>query len=316
MTSLIIQQTINALTIGAIYALIALGYTMVYGVLRLINFAHSEMFMLGGYVALVALSAFAVASGFSYVFVVMLVMAVTFVAVGSVGVITERAAYKPLRNSSRLAPMLSALGVSMALQAAMQLIAGPQPIAFPALVDPERFEIAGASITYLQIFIVTLSIVLMYALQFLINRTRLGVLVRAVAENHHTAALLGVNVNRTISLIFFVGPGLGALGGVLYGSYYGLVSPTMGVVVGLKAFTAAILGGIGSIPGAMIGGFVLAFLEVFGTALLPIVSHGVLGTEYRDIFAFAVLIAVLLFRPAGLLGENVTEESGVTKREF
>jgi branched-chain amino acid transport system permease protein len=316
MTSLILQQTINALTIGAIYALIALGYTMVYGVLRLINFAHSEMFMLGGYVALVALSVFAVTGGPAYAIVVIGVMVVTFSAVGAIGVVTERVAYKPLRNSSRLAPMLSALGVSMALQAAMQLIAGPQPIAFPALVEPERLQLGDASITYLQIFIVALSVGLMFALQFLITRTRLGVLVRAVAENHHTAALLGVSVNRTISLIFFVGPGLGALGGVLYGSYYGLVSPTMGVVVGLKAFTAAILGGIGSIPGAMIGGFVLAFLEVFGTALLPILSHGILGTEYRDIFAFAVLIAVLLFRPAGLLGESVTEESGVTKREF
>ncbi|OBZ94796.1 ABC transporter permease [Pararhizobium polonicum] len=316
MTSLILQQTINALTIGAIYALIALGYTMVYGVLRLINFAHSEMFMLGGYVALVALSVFAVTGGPAYAIVVIGVMVVTFSAVGVIGVVTERVAYKPLRNSSRLAPMLSALGVSMALQAAMQLIAGPQPIAFPALVEPERLQLGDASITYLQIFIVALSVGLMFALQFLITRTRLGVLVRAVAENHHTAALLGVSVNRTISLIFFVGPGLGALGGVLYGSYYGLVSPTMGVVVGLKAFTAAILGGIGSIPGAMIGGFVLAFLEVFGTALLPILSHGILGTEYRDIFAFAVLIAVLLFRPAGLLGESVTEESGVTKREF
>lgn len=316
MTGMILQQTFNALTIGAIYALIALGYTMVYGVLRLINFAHSEMFMLGGYVAIVSIAAFAPLAGFSTVLLICAVLVAVFVCVGLFGVATERLAYRSLRHSSRLAPMLSALGLAMAIQAAVQLVAGPAPIAFPALVDPVRFTIGDASITSLQVFIIAISVLLMAALQMLIQRTRMGTLVRAVAENHVTASLLGIKVDRMVSLIFLIGPGLGALGGMLYGSYYGVITPTMGVVVGLKAFTAAILGGIGSIPGAMLGGFLLAFLEVFGTAVLPIVSNGVIGTEYRDIFSFSILILILLFRPAGLLGENVTEETGVTKREF
>lgn len=316
MLGLVVQQIVNALTIGAIYALIALGYTMVYGVLRLINFAHGEMFMLGAYAAFVGITFIAPAGGLLYAFSITLILFGTFAAVGFIGISTERIAYKPLRHSSRLAPMLSALGLSLALQSGMQIIAGPQPIAFPAIIPVIGFDIAGASLTTLQLFIILVAVVLMAALTFLIGRTRLGVLIRAVAENHRTAALLGINVDKTISIVFLLGPGIGALGGVLYATYYGIMTPTMGVVVGLKAFTAAILGGIGSIPGAMLGGFLLGILEVFGTTLLPVVTAGYLGTEYRDIFAFAALILVLLFRPAGLLGESVTEESAVYKREF
>jgi branched-chain amino acid transport system permease protein len=312
----IVQQTFNALTIGAIYALIALGYTMVYGVLRMINFAHGEMFMLGAYVAFVVLAMLAPGIGGGGALLLTVTFFAAILAVGVIGVGIERIAYKPLRQSTRLAPMLSSLGVSLILQTGVQIMAGPQPQAFPAFFPNYRFELFGGSITTVQVGIIIASILLMLALEIMVNKTRIGILVRAVSESRPTAQLLGINVSNAISLIFFVGPVLGAAGGILYSSYYGIMTPTMGVVVGLKAFTAAILGGIGSIPGAMLGGFILAAVEVAGTALLPILSGGVLGTEYRDVFAFAILIIVLLFRPAGLLGQPVTEETMVYKREF
>ncbi len=176
--------------------------------------------------------------------------------------------------------------------------------------------VAGAVITTTQLGIVVLAVALMLLLAAFVARTRLGVLVRAVSESPRTSALLGINVDRAISLIFFIGPGLGGLGGILYASYYGIMYPTMGTIVGLKAFTAAILGGIGSIPGAMLGGFLLGFVEVAGTALLPVLSGGILGTDYRDIFAFIVLVTVLIFRPTGLLGEQISEETMVYKRDY
>lgn len=316
MLGTLVQQTFNALTIGAVYALIALGYTMVYGVLRMINFAHGEMFMLGAYVGFILLAMLAPALGAEGALLLTVTFFAAALAVGAIGVGIERVAYKPLRQSTRLAPMLSSLGVSLILQTGIQIMAGPQPKAFPAFFPNHRIELFGGSITTIQIGIIIAAIILMMALNILVNRTRIGILVRAVSESRPTAQLLGINVNSAISLIFFIGPVLGAAGGILYSSYYGIMTPTMGVVVGLKAFTAAILGGIGSIPGAMLGGFILAAVEVAGTALLPIVSGGALGTEYRDVFAFAILIIVLLFKPAGLLGQAVTEESMVYKREF
>ncbi|GGE05923.1 branched-chain amino acid ABC transporter permease [Aureimonas endophytica] len=316
MLGTVVQQIFNALTIGAIYALIALGYTMVYGVLRMINFAHGEMFMLGAYAAFAGLALLAPGLGGLGAFVLALAFFAAVLVVGGVGVGIEKLAYKPLRASSRLAPMLSSLGVSLVLQTAIQILAGPQPQAFPSFFPNLRIELLGGSITTVQIGIILAAVLLMLALNTLVNRTRMGVLVRAVSESRATAQLLGINVNGAISLIFFLGPVLGAAGGILYSSYYGIMTPTMGVVVGLKAFTAAILGGIGSIPGAMLGGFLLAAIEVAGTAILPAVTNGVIGSEYRDVFAFAVLIAVLLFRPAGILGQPVSEETMVYKREF
>lgn len=316
MLGVIIQQMVNALTIGAVYALIALGYTMVYGVLRMINFAHGEMFMLGSYLAFLVLALLVPSLGVGGAAVLIVAFFGAISIVGFIGVGIERVAYKPLRNSTRLAPMLSSLGVSLFLQTGVQILAGPQPRAFPSFFPNERIEVLGAAITTLQIGIVVAAVLLMLALNVLVNKSRIGVRVRAVSENRPTAQLLGINVNAAISLIFFLGPLLGAAGGILYSSYYGIMTPTMGVAVGLKAFTAAILGGIGSIPGAMLGGFLLAAVEVVGTALLPIVTHGALGTEYRDVFAFAILIAVLVFKPAGFLGETVSEESMVYKREF
>ena len=317
MTGFLVQQLVNALTIGALYALIALGYTMVYGVLRLINFAHSEMFMAGGHVAFFLLAATAsLAGGALGVLVVFAIIVVTFVAVGLLGVGIEAAAYRPLRGASRLAPMLSALGVAIILQNVVMLFVSRRPLPFPALVPAVSFDVFGAIVTLNQIFIVLFAVALMAGLAWFVNATTLGIKIRAVSENMQTARLLGINVNTPISLIFFIGPGLGAIAGILYSGYYGIVVFSMGFIVGLKAFIAAILGGIGSIPGAMLGGFALGLLETFGAGLLPKLTHGVIGSEYRDIFAFSVLVIVLIFRPAGFLGETVTEEGMVYKRDF
>ncbi|UNK40987.1 branched-chain amino acid ABC transporter permease (plasmid) [Shinella sp. H4-D48] len=311
-----IQQTVNALTIGSIYALIALGYTMVYGVLRMINFAHGEMFMLGAYAAFLVLTVFVGDIGAVGAFGLTLAFFGAVIAVGFFGVGIERLAYKPLRNSTRLAPMLSSLGVSLTLVTGVQILAGPQPVAFPSFFPTTRYDLMGGTVTSVQIGILVAAFVLMFALYTLVNRSRMGIIVRAVSESRPTAQLLGINVNLAISAVFFSGPLLGAAGGILYASYYGIMSPTMGAVIGLKAFTAAILGGIGSIPGAMLGAYILAFVEVGGTALLPLITNGVLGTEYRDVLSFAILILVLLVKPAGILGEPVSEESMVYKREF
>jgi len=312
----LIQQAVNALTIGSIYALIALGYTMVYGVLRMINFAHGEMFMLGAYVAFLVLSMLIGTVGAAGAIALTAAFVIAIFLVGVIGVGIERVAYKPLRNSTRLAPMLSSLGVSLSLVTGIQILTGPQPVAFPSFFPVVRYQVLGGTITSMQIGILIAAFALMFGLQFLVNRSRIGIIVRAVSESRPTAQLLGINVNGAISMVFFVGPLLGAAGGILYASYYGIMTPTMGAVIGLKAFTAAILGGIGSIPGAMLGAFILAFVEVGGTALLPVITHGMLGTEYRDVLSFAILILVLLIRPAGILGEAVSEESTVYKREF
>jgi len=317
MTGFLLQQLVNALTIGAIYALIALGYTMVYGVLRLINFAHSELFMSGAHIAfflLAAASAFA--GGAIGTLLVLLVFVATFVTVGLLGVGIEAAAYRPLRRASRLAPMLSALGVAIVVQNAVMLFVSRRPLPFPALLPPVSFDVAGAVVTVNQIFILAFSVLLMAGLAWFVNATTFGVRIRAVSESLQTAQLLGINVNTPISLIFFIGPGLGAVAGILYASYYGIAVFSMGFIVGLKAFTAAILGGIGSIPGAMLGGFALGLLETFGAGLLPMLTNDAVGSEYRDIFSFSVLVLVLLFRPSGLLGEAVTEEGIVYKRDF
>ena len=317
MIGFLLQQLINALTVGAIYALIALGYTMVYGVLKLINFAHSDLFMVGAYVSffLMALLVGPVGGPLPIVIVTVVFFA-TFGLVGLLGVAIERAAYRPLRRSSRLAPMLSALGMAIVLENAVMLLAGRKPIVYPAIVATTPIDIAGAVFTPKQAVIVAVAVMLMLLLTWFVHGTRLGIRIRAVSESGVTAQLLGINIDRTISVIFFIGPGLGAIAGLLYASYYGVATFSMGFIVGMKAFTAAILGGIGSIPGAMLGGFLLGLLETFGAGLLPNLTGGVIGPEYRDIFAFVILIAVLVFRPAGLLGEAISEETLVYKKDY
>lgn len=313
MTSLILQQLINAAAVGSIYALIALGYTMVYGVLRLINFVHSELFMSGAFVGLFLAGLLGVAG---HPFAAVLVGMLTFVVIGLLGVTIEAVAYRPLRRTSRLAPMLSALGMAIVVQNTVMLIAGRRPLIYPSFLPAGVLEIGDLIVTYKQLAIPVIAIILMVGLEIFVNRTTLGIRIRAVAESAETAALVGINPNGPISLIFFIGPGLGAVAGILYASYYGVATFTMGFVIGLKAFTAAILGGIGSIPGAVLGGFLLGAIETFATAWLPALTGGVIGTEYRDIFAFSVLVLILIFCPAGLLGERVSEESMVYKRDF
>jgi len=313
MGSLILQQTINALTVGSIYALIALGYTMVYGVLRLINFAHSELFTAGAFIGLGLAGALGIVG---HPMGGIIVGLITFVIIGLIGVSVEIVAYRPLRGTSRLAPMLSALGMAVVIQNAVMLIAGRRPQIYPSFLPSGVIDPFGAIITYKQITIFLVAVILMVGLELFVNRTNLGVRIRAVAENAETASLVGINPNMAISLIFFIGPGLGAVAGILYSSFYGVASFTMGFVIGMKAFTAAILGGIGSIPGAVLGGFLLGAIETFATAWMPVLTGGLIGTEYRDIFAFSVLVLILLFRPAGLLGEHVSEETMVYKSDF
>jgi branched-chain amino acid transport system permease protein len=317
MIAFLLQQLINALTVGAIYALIALGYTMVYGVLKLINFAHADLFMVGAYISffLMALLIGPLGGPLPIVIVTVIFFA-TFALVGLLGVAIERAAYRPLRRSSRLAPMLSALGMAIVLQNAVMLLAGRKPIVYPAIVSTEPIDVLGAVFTPKQAAIVVIAVLLMLLLTWFVHGTRLGIRIRAVSESGVTAQLLGINIDRTISVIFFIGPGLGAVAGLLYASYYGVATFSMGFIVGLKAFTAAILGGIGSIPGAMLGGFLLGLLETFGAGLLPSLTGGAVGPEYRDIFAFVILIVVLIFKPAGLLGEAISEETLVYKKDY
>lgn len=316
----ILQQLINGVTVGSMYALIALGYTMVYGVLLLLNFAHGDLFMVGSYVAIAVLAFAGIAGGLGAAAIAGVILSLFLVSaffVSGLGVAIEKVAYKPLRNSSRLAPMLSALGVSLVLENAAMLVAGRAPRVFPSEFFPAQiYTLFGATFSNHQVLILVVSAGLMAGLYYLVNHTILGLQIRAVAENRNTASLMGINIDRTISLVFIIGPALGAAAGVMFSMYYGVAFFTMGFTAGIKAFTAAVLGGIGNIPGAMVGGILLGLLETFGAGLLPIISGGLLTPEYKDIFAFLVLILVLIFRPMGLLGERIPMESMTWKRSF
>ena len=316
----ILQQLINGVTVGSMYALIAMGYTMVYGVLLLLNFAHGDLFMVGSYVAIAVLAFAGIAGGLGAAAIAGVILSLFLVSaffVSGLGVAIEKVAYKPLRNSSRLAPMLSALGVSLVLENAAMLVAGRAPRVFPSEFFPAQiYTLFGATFSNHQVLILVVSAGLMAGLYYLVNHTILGLQIRAVAENRNTASLMGINIDRTISLVFIIGPALGAAAGVMFSMYYGVAFFTMGFTAGIKAFTAAVLGGIGNIPGAMVGGILLGLLETFGAGLLPIISGGLLTPEYKDIFAFLVLILVLIFRPMGLLGERIPMESMTWKRSF
>jgi branched-chain amino acid transport system permease protein len=291
------EQILNGLTLGGIYALIALGYTLVYGVLLMINFAHSELFMLGALASWFFLML--VPQGNGPVFLI-LAFVVAIGAAGVVALVLDRVAYAPLRKSPRLTPLISAIGASLFLQNIVFLWRESQ-LPFPAVVGVREIHIAGVAVNSMQAFIIGTSLVLMAALTFFVKKTRLGKAMRAVAADRETAELMGIPVNHVIAATFFIGGGLGGAAGVLNGLYYGSIKYNMGFMPGIKAFTAAVLGGIGSVPGAMLGGFLLGLLEAMGAAFLP-------EPEWKDVFAFAVLILVLMFRPAGLLGENVPEK--------
>lgn len=286
------EQFINGLTLGSTYALIALGYTMVYGIVQLINFAHGEIYMFGAFVGL-----FLVAAGIN-VFVALL-GAMVFCMV--LGMLVERIAYRPLRGrSSRLSALISAIGVSIFLSTAMLLYRGSNTTRYPEVFRTTTFELGGIQVSSLQVLILVFSALLMVGLEVMIHRTKLGKAMRACSQDIEAASLMGINVNQVISATFAIGSALAAAGGVMVGIYYNAVWPYMGTMAGMKAFAAAVLGGIGSIPGAMIGGLTLGIMEIMGVAYL--------SSSYKDAIAFAILILVLLIRPQGLLGKKIAKK--------
>jgi branched-chain amino acid transport system permease protein len=300
------QQLVNGLVLGSIYALVALGYTMVYGILELINFAHGEVTMIG---AMVALSVIGVLLGAAPDLPgVMVVLAGILVAIPACMALAfgiEKIAYRPLRRAPRLAPLITAIGVSIILQNLAMLIWGRQYVSFPSILPATRFEFLGAHISLLQIAIVVLALAIMAGLWLLVEKTRLGRAMRATAQSREVAELMGVNVDRVISATFIIGAAIAAIAGVMVSAYYGLAHYYMGFMLGLKAFSAAVLGGIGNIAGAMLGGLLLGVIEALGAGYIGDITGGFLGSHYQDVFAFFVLIGVLVFRPSGLLGERV-----------
>ncbi|MDP2228507.1 MAG: branched-chain amino acid ABC transporter permease [Moraxellaceae bacterium] len=305
---ILVQQIINGLILGSIYALIALGYTMVYGILGLINFAHGEIVMIGAMVTITCLNLL-LGAGIDLppllLVATSLVMAIPVCAL--LGFSIERVAYRPLRNAPRLAPLITAIGLSIVLQNLAMIIWGRQYVAFPPILPAEPHQFLGASITTLQILIVILAAAIMAGLMLLVNRTRLGRAMRATAQNPQVASLMGVNVNHVISMTFILGSCLGAVAGVMVSANYGQAHAYMGFMLGLKAFSAAVLGGIGNLAGAVIGGLLLGLIEALGAGYIGDLTGGFLGSQYQDVFAFMVLILVLVFRPSGLMGERVAE---------
>ena len=298
---MLIQQLINGLTLGSIYALISLGYTLVYGVLMMINFAHSEIFMVGAFLSFAVLSLECMAKLPTSI---RLILAILTAMAGSAltAFLIERIAYKPLRHASRLAPLISAIGVSIFLQNFVFLFVSNQSLPFPETLTVKHYHIGEGEINSLQAFTIGIAIVIMAALQLFIQKTRLGKALRATAGYREAAELLGIDTNRIISLTFIIGGALGGAAGLLNGTYYGSIKYNMGFLPGIKAFTAAVLGGIGNITGAVLGGFLIGILESLGAGFIP----G--GAEWKDIFAFTILIVVLLFRPQGLLGEKLPDK--------
>jgi branched-chain amino acid transport system permease protein len=296
-----LQQLTNGLAVGGIYALIALGYTMVYGVLKLINFAHGDLFTYGAYLGMTLLTAFFLQDRIGALAGVLVLAVMVMGLVAVVGVVLERAAYRPLRESPRLSAVVSALGASIFLQNALMLIYGARILTYPEGILPETsVTLFGAQVPLIRIVVVLTSLVMMTALYLFVQKTRVGTAIRAAAIDQGAARLMGIDVNRVVRLVFLIGPALGGAAGLLVGLYYGQVNFTMGWTYGMKAFTAAILGGIGNIPGAMVGGLLLGVVEAMGAAYLSI--------AWKDAIAFCVLILILIVRPSGLLGERVAEK--------
>ncbi len=305
---ILLQQIINGLVQGSVYALVALGYTMVYGILGLINFAHGEVVMVGARVAL-AVSKLLLAAALPPLLVVLLALMVAMAACMALGYAIERVAYRPLRHAPRLAPLITAIGVSIVLQNLAMIIWGREYHAFPPLLPHDSHMLGGAVINDVQIIIMLTAILMMAGLMLLVHRTRLGRAMRAVAENPAAAMLMGVDINSVISAAFMIGSALAAVAGLMVSANYGIVHYYMGFLLGLKAFTAAVLGGIGNLRGAMLGGVTLGLIESLGAGYIGDLSGGFFGSNYQDVFAFLVLIAVLIFRPSGLLGERVGERA-------
>ena len=300
---LFFEQLINGLTIGAFYALIALGYTMVYGVMKLINFAHGDLFALGAYAGytLLVMGSAAISNHCGLWGGMVLAMVVAGISLGLIGLLLERVAYRPIYASGRLPAVVSALGASIFIENAMMVIWGPRYLAYTSDVVPATMiTLMGIDITVLQVVILLFSFLLMGVLYFVVQKTTFGAAVRATALDRDTAALMGININHIILFVFVLGPALGGMTGVMVGMYYRQISFTMGWGYGLKAFTASVLGGIGNIPGAMIGGLLLGVMEMLGAVYI--------SAAWKDVFVFLILILVLIFRPTGLLGEASAEK--------
>lgn len=294
-----LQQLINGISAGSIYALIALGYTMVYGIIKLINFAHGDVFMVGSFVGLFTAKSLA-SYGMSPILVFLIALIVSMIFSAILGIVIERMAYKPLRNASRIAILITAVGVSFLLENGGIFVLGPQAKGFPEIVTKEQYNFLGIQIDSNQVMILVVTVILMLALQYVVFFTKVGKAMRAVSFDMEAARLMGINVDTTISATFAIGSALAAAAGVIFGMTYNSIDPLMGVVPGLKAFVAAVLGGIGSIPGAMIGGLLLGVVETGVTA----VGYSM----WRDAVVFAVLILILIFKPTGLFGKNVREK--------
>lgn len=317
------QVLIDGLALGAIYAVVALGYTMVYGILELINFAHGEIFMTGAFVGTGVLFLFHTTgwlSGMPGWVAYLLILIIAMLFTGLLGVGIERIAYKPLRNAPKLITLISAIGVSFVVQDLVRFISelrtGNYIVSGITLFDKNMTIstsslgpwMGDASLKTNTIIIIAVAILLMISLDFFINRTKWGVAMRAVAQDRETASLMSINVNKIIILTFFIGSALGGATGVLFAQQYGTIDPYIGYILGLKAFTAAVLGGIGNIRGAMFGGLVIGILEMFASSNLGLLTNGNFGSEYKDVFAFMVLIIVLIFKPEGLFGKAVKEK--------
>ena len=305
-----IQQIINGLVLGSMYALVALGYTMVYGIIGLINFAHGEVLMVGALTSwsIIGLMQNAMPGTPGYV-ILFIAMIIACVVAATLNLVIERVAYKPLRNSPRLAPLITAIGMSILLQTLAMIIWKPNYKPYPTLMPRTPFEIAGAVITPTQVLILGMTAVSLAVLMWLVNYTKLGRAMRATAENPRVAALMGVKPDVVISATFVIGAVLAAIAGVMWAANYGTVQHTMGFLPGLKAFTAAVFGGIGNLGGAVLGGILLGLIESLGAGYIGQLTGGVLGSHYSDIFAFIVLIIVLTLRPSGLLGERVADRA-------
>ncbi len=305
--TLFLQQMVNGVVLGATYGLIALGYTMVYGIIQLINFAHGEIFMVGAFAGLYTWHRMPDAVQGNVFLVLPVVVAVAVIVSVSTSLLVERLAYRPLRRASRLAPLITAIGVSIALQEVVRLfypledgrLGAKSPLPFPRLIQGPNLEVGPVTLARVSIFVVVVAVVLMLALQAFVRRTRTGKAMRATAQDPDTARLMGINTDRIIVITFAIGAALAAVAGVMQGMRFVQIDFRIGFIAGLKAFTAAVLGGIGNITGAVLGGFLLGIVEVMATQYVPN------GSQWKDVWAFVVLITVLVFRPSGLLGERV-----------